>query len=147
MTLFHVWYNNIKIGTFWCQSNLHYCLPLLRMVICRKKNFCRNKERVFLYNFIYVYWVLITPKNFIFTPLGVIYPGSPTTGLDNVGTSMFCSSPEIGFQLFNWPEMDADWHECLLYYLDFGFSRGWKFWLWPSVFWRRAYWLVVPKWE
>jgi hypothetical protein len=45
MMLFHFWYNNIKIGAFWCQSNLYIESSGSNRFLCN--NFCRNKESAF----------------------------------------------------------------------------------------------------
>jgi hypothetical protein len=73
--MFHFLYNNIKVGVFWYQSNLDtVCGVQLISLLC----LCSFKWKILVRC---LYWVLITPKNFIFTSLGVIYPGSPTPAL------------------------------------------------------------------
>jgi hypothetical protein len=42
---------------------------------------------MFVQFYLYVYWAFITPEIFIFTPFGVIYPGSPTPDVNKYYTS------------------------------------------------------------
>jgi hypothetical protein len=92
--MFHFWYNNIKVGVFRCQSNFDtvcgvQSISLLSTILVR----C-------------LYWVLITPKNFICTPLGVIYPSSPTPAVDS-SLKLWKKDPKLEHSLkttqIQWP--------------------------------------------
>jgi hypothetical protein len=76
MMLFHFSYNNIKFGVILMSEQFGYCLwgPIDFSAL----SLCSLKWKILVRCF---YRVFINPKNFIFTPLGVIYPGSPTPGL------------------------------------------------------------------
>jgi hypothetical protein len=75
--LFNFWYNNIKVGVIWCHSNLDTVCGV--QSIFSALFLCSLKWKILVRR---LYWVLITPKNFIFTPFGVIYPRSPTPALN-----------------------------------------------------------------